>query len=335
MRLFKKKDESRTSFWKKMVDLALTDVRVLATGMDETSLEDLEERLLAADFGVPATLRLVDHVEALARRGKVRGGRELREALKDEVARILAGEGGEGDGPAGASDGGARRAGDHGAARIPGVELGESDGEGPTVYLVVGVNGVGKTTSIAKLAHYLVQQGKSVLVAAGDTYRAGAVKQLETWAGRVGADFVRGKEGGDPAAVAFDAVEAGIARGVDVVIVDTAGRLHTNRGLMEELKKVDRVIRRRLEGAPHETLIVLDATVGQNAVAQVRAFGEAVSLTGIILAKMDSTARGGIVVALRQEFGLPVKLVGLGEKMEDLDAFDPEAFLAGVFEGER
>jgi len=317
MRLFRKKDENRKSIWKKVVDLALTDVRVLATGMDDESLEELEERLLAADFGVPATLRLVEHVEELARRGKIRGGGQLREALKEEVARILAG----GNGAA--------------AAAAPGVELAENPGEGATVYLVVGVNGVGKTTSIAKLAHYMVQQGKSVLVAAGDTYRAGAVKQLETWAERVGADFVRGKEGGDPAAVAFDAVEAGIARGVDVVIVDTAGRLHTNRGLMDELRKVDRVIRRRLEGAPHETLIVLDATVGQNAVAQVRAFGEAVELSGIILAKMDSTARGGIVVALRQEFGLPVKLVGLGEKVEDLDAFDPEDFLRGVFEGER
>jgi fused signal recognition particle receptor len=314
MRLFRKKDETRKSIWRKVVDLALTDVRVLSSGMDDESLEELEERLLAADFGVPATLRLVQHVEDLARRGKIRGGAQLRDALRAEVARILAGNGN--------------------AAGNPG-ELTENPGEGPTIYLVVGVNGVGKTTSIAKLAHYLVQQGRSVLVAAGDTYRAGAVKQLETWAGRVGADFVRGKEGGDPAAVAYDAVEAGIARGADVVIVDTAGRLHTNRGLMEELRKVDRVIRRRLEGAPHETLIVLDATVGQNAVSQVRAFGEAVELTGIVLAKMDSSARGGIVVALREEFGLPVKLVGLGEKVEDLDAFDPEDFLQGVFEGER
>jgi fused signal recognition particle receptor len=321
MRLFRKKDEQKKSLWKKVVDLALTDVRVLATGMPDESLEELEERLLAADFGVPATLRLVEAVEEQARRGKVRGGGELREALRGEVARILAGEkpGQSGDAP----------------TFEAGVELAENPGEGPTVYLVVGVNGVGKTTSIAKLAHYLVQQGKRVLVAAGDTYRAGAVKQLETWAGRVGADFVRGKEGGDPAAVAFDAVEAGISRGVDVVIVDTAGRLHTNQGLMEELRKVNRVIGRRLEGAPHETLIVLDATVGQNAVAQVRAFGEAASLTGIILAKMDSTARGGIVVALREEFGLPVKLVGTGESVDDLDAFDAEAFLAGVFEGER
>ncbi len=307
MRLFKKQDERRKSLWQKVVDLALTDVRVLSGGMDHESLEQLEERLLAADFGVPATLRLVDHVEDQARRGRIRGQGQLKTALREEVARILED----------VSDG----------------ELVENPGPGPTVYLVVGVNGVGKTTSIAKLAHFLVTQGKSVLVAAADTYRAGAVRQLEEWARRAGADFVRGQEGGDPAAVAYDAVEAGLARGVDVVIVDTAGRLHTNRGLMEELRKVDRVIRRKLEGAPHETLIVLDATVGQNALAQVRAFGEAVTLTGIILAKMDSTARGGIVVALQEEHHLPVKMVGIGERMEDLDAFDPKAFLDGVFEG--
>jgi len=305
MRLFKSRDEKRKSIWKKVVDLALTDVRVLAGGMDHESLEELEERLLAADFGVQATLRLVEHVEDLARRGRIRGEGQLKEALRAEVGRILA---------AGADP-----------------ELRESEGEGPTVYLIVGVNGVGKTTSIAKLAHFIRKQGRTVLVAAGDTYRAGAVSQLETWASRVGAEFLRGQEGGDPAAVAFDAVEAATARGIDVVIVDTAGRLHTNRGLMEELAKVDRVVRRKLEGAPHETLIVLDATVGQNAVAQVRAFNEAVTLSGMILAKMDSTARGGIVVALLQEYGLPVKLVGLGEGVEDLDGFDPEAFLDGVF----
>lgn len=313
MRLFKKNDENRRSLWKRIVDFALTDVRVLSEGMDHESLERLEERLLAADFGVPATLRLVDHVEDQVRKGKIRGGGELKDALRSEVARILEKGGNanlEASDPAG---------------------LAEASGGGPTVYLIVGVNGVGKTTSIAKLAHALIQQGKKVLVAAGDTYRAGAVRQLELWAERVGADFVRGQEGGDPAAVAFDAVEAGIARGIDVVILDTAGRLHTNRGLMDELHKVDRVVRRRLEGAPHETLIVLDATVGQNAVRQVQAFGETVTLTGIILAKMDSSARGGIVVALREEYGLPVKLVGVGEGVEDLDAFDPEAFLAGVF----
>lgn len=290
-----------------MVDLALTDVRVLGHGLDEVSLEQLEERLLQADFGVAATLRLVDHVEGLERRGKIQGGDGLRQALRDEVSRIL----GEGDDGA----------------------LAENPGEGPTVYLVVGVNGVGKTTSIAKLAHSLIQQGKSVLVAAADTYRAGAVKQLETWASRVGADFVRGQEGGDPAAVAWDALEAGIARGKDVVIIDTAGRLHTHQGLMDELRKVDRVVRRRLEGAPHETLIVLDATVGQNALSQVKAFGEAVTLTGLVLAKMDSSGRGGVVVALREAFGIPVKAVGTGEGVDDLEPFDPQAFLEGIFGG--
>ncbi|NNK61666.1 MAG: signal recognition particle-docking protein FtsY, partial [Gemmatimonadetes bacterium] len=167
---------------------------------------------------------------------------------------------------------------------------------------------------------------------AGDTFRAGAVEQLELWAGRIGAQFIRGQQGGDPAAVAFDAVEAGLARGVDVVLVDTAGRLHTNRGLMEQLRKVDRVIRRKVEGAPHETLMVLDATLGQNSLSQVRAFGDVVDLSGILLAKMDSSARGGIVVALQEEHGLPVKLVGTGEGVDDIETFDVEAFVEGIFE---
>jgi fused signal recognition particle receptor len=306
-RLFKTKSEKKKSLWQRAVDLALTDVRVLATGMDTETLETLEERLLAADFGVKATLRLVDAVEQQARRGKVRGGRELRAALESEVGRILA---------PGAGDAAALRMSDR----------------GPTVWLIVGVNGVGKTTTIAKLARRLRSDGKSVLVAAADTYRAGAVAQLGMWAKRVGAEFVGGKDGGDPAAVAFDAIDAAEARGIDVVIVDTAGRLHTNRNLMDELKKVDRVIAKRLEGAPHETLIVLDATVGQNALNQVRAFGEAVALSGILLAKFDSTARGGIVVALQEEMGIPVKWVGTGEGMDDLEPFDPEGFIEGVFE---
>jgi fused signal recognition particle receptor len=203
---------------------------------------------------------------------------------------------------------------------------------GPTVWLVVGVNGVGKTTTIAKLARRLRQEGKSVLVAAADTYRAGAVAQLGVWAERVGAHFVAGEEGGDPAAIAFDAIDAAFARKADVVLVDTAGRLHTNRNLMEELKKVERVIAKRLPGAPHESLIVLDATVGQNALSQVRTFKEAVGLTGILLAKFDSTGRGGIVVALQEEMGLPVKWVGTGEGVDDLEPFDPEGFVAGIFE---
>lgn len=303
-RLFKKDPERRKGLWRRVVDLALTDVRVLAGGMDHESLETLEERLLAADFGVTATLRLVDRVEEAARRGKVRGAESLRDALREEIAAILA--------PAAEA------------------ELAAADAP-PTVYLVVGVNGVGKTTSVAKLAHHLRKEGKTVMVAAADTFRAGAVEQLALWAERVGAHFIRGQQGGDPAAVAFDAIEAARARGVDVLLIDTAGRLHTNRGLMEELKKVDRVVRRQLDGAPHETILVLDATVGQNAVRQLQAFREAVAVSGIFLAKLDSSARGGIVVALQEEFGVPVKLVGVGEGLDDLQAFDPDAFVDGIF----
>lgn len=303
-RLFKKKPERKKGLWRRVVDLALTDVRVVAGGMDHDSLEDLEERLLAADFGVPATLRLVARVEDAVRRGKVQGAQGLREALREEIRTILA------------------------AAAT--AELAAAD-SGPTVYLMVGVNGVGKTTSVAKIAHSLRQEGRSVLVAAADTFRAGAVEQLQVWADRIGADFLRGQQGGDPAAVAFDAIEAAVARGTDVVLIDTAGRLHTNRPLMEELRKIDRVVRRRLEGAPHETLMVLDATVGQNAVRQLAAFAEAVEVSGIVLAKLDSSARGGIVVSLQEEFGVPVKLVGTGEGLEDLEEFDVEAFTEGIF----
>ncbi|GMR13042.1 MAG: signal recognition particle-docking protein FtsY [Gemmatimonadota bacterium] len=303
-RLFRSKAENKKGFWKRAVDLALTDVGVAVGGVDSESLESLEEQLLAADFGVAAALRMVDHVEALARRGKARDGRELRKALADEVRRILA------------------------PAREAYLSAAES---GPTVYLIVGVNGVGKTTSIAKLAHRVIAEGKHVMLVGADTFRAGAVQQLSIWADRVGADLVCGQQGGDPAAVAFDAIDAAESRGMDLVLVDTAGRLHTQRDLMGELEKVDRVIRRRLEGAPHETLLVLDATVGQNAVAQARAFGEVVELSGIILAKLDSSARGGIVVGLQHEFGLSVKLVGTGEQVGDLDTFDPEDFIEGIF----
>lgn len=302
-RLIRKESEGK-SFWKRVVDLALTDVRVVAGGLDHDSLEDLEERLLAADFGVPATLRLVGHVESQARAGRVRGAAGLRQALREEMGRIVGAMGG--------------------------AQLARA-ASGPTVYLVAGVNGVGKTTSIGKLAHAWIGDGASVLLAAADTYRAGATEQLWLWAKKVGAEFVGGQHGGDPAAVAFDAVDAAIHRKIDFVIVDTAGRLHTQRNLMEELRKIDRVIRRKLEGAPHESLIVLDATVGQNAVAQLRAFKEALDLSGIILAKMDSTARGGIILALWEEFGVPVKLVGTGETVDDLALFDPDGFVEGVF----
>lgn len=303
-RLFKKKSEKKKGLWTRLKRLALTDVRVAVRGMDQESLEDLEERLLAADFGVPATLRIMERVEDLARKGRGRGSDGLRSVLEDEIQEILA--------PA------------------QDAYLHAAD-QGPTVYLFVGVNGTGKTTTIAKLAKRLTDEGRQVLVAAADTYRAGAVEQLRLWADRIGCDFVGGQKGGDPAAVAFDAIDAAEARDLDVVLVDTAGRLHTQRNLMEELQKVDRVIRRRVEGAPQETLLVLDATVGQNALRQVDAFGKAVSLTGIVLAKMDSTARGGVIVALQEEYGLPVKLVGTGEGADDLEPFDPVEFWEGLF----
>lgn len=303
-RLFRTRTEKKTSLWDKVVRLALTDVRVAVGGVDTDTLESLEERLLAADFGVPATMRLVDRVEESARKGKVRGAEGFRGALKAEMAEILQ------------------------PAADAYLEAAE---EGLTVYLICGVNGVGKTTSIAKLASRLRGEGRRVMVAAADTYRAGAVEQLKIWAERVGAEFVGGQKRGDPAAVAFDAIEAAMSRTMDVLLVDTAGRLHTHRNLMEELQKVERVIRKKLEGAPHESLIVLDATVGQNARSQVEAFSRAIPLSGIILAKLDSSARGGIVVSLQEEFGLPVKLVGTGEGLEDLEVFDPGAFIDGVF----
>lgn len=303
-RLFKKKSEKKKGLWTRLKRLALTDVRVAVRGLDQESLEDLEERLLAADFGVPATLRIMERVEDLARKGRGRGSDGLRSVLEDEIQEILA------------------------PARDAYLHAAD---QGPTVYLFVGVNGTGKTTTIAKLAKRLTDEGRQVLVAAADTYRAGAVEQLRLWADRIGCDFVGGQKGGDPAAVAFDAIDAAEARDLDVVLVDTAGRLHTQRNLMEELQKVDRVIRRRVEGAPQETLLVLDATVGQNALRQVDAFGKAVSLTGIVLAKMDSTARGGVIVALQEEYGLPVKLVGTGEGADDLEPFDPVEFWEGLF----
>jgi fused signal recognition particle receptor len=198
--------------------------------------------------------------------------------------------------------------------------------ERPSVILVVGVNGTGKTTTIGKLAHHLTEHGRSVLVAAADTFRAAAEEQLEIWADRAGADFVGSARGGDPAAVAYDAIEAATARERDVAIVDTAGRLHTQANLMEELAKVRRVIEGRLDGAPHETLLVIDATTGQNGVRQAQQFSEAVQVTGVALTKLDGSAKGGVALAIAHELGLPVKLIGVGEGIEDLRPFDPESF---------
>jgi fused signal recognition particle receptor len=305
-RLIKRAGE-KASLWKRIKDIAFTNVDVLVRGLEPGSLERIEETLLAADFGVPATMQLVDHVEAVSRTGRIRTENDFLETVESEVRRILERGGGDRS-----------------------LRFAET---GVTVFLIVGVNGVGKTTTIGKLAHKLKRQGHRPLLAAADTFRAGAIDQLRIWAERVGADFVGALAGADPASVAFDAIDAAHARNADVVIVDTAGRLHTQEDLMAELAKVGRVIARRAPGAPHETLLVLDATVGQNAVAQARTFNDALDLSGLILAKLDSTARGGIVVALKQEFDLPVKLVGTGEGIDELEPFDPQRFAHDVLTG--
>lgn len=303
-KLFRRREEKKP-LWQRIKEIALTDVTVLVRGMDEGSLEEVEELLLASDFGVPAALRLVDHVEALSRQAKVHTEADFRAAVEREIASIL-------------------------SAGNANPELRFNRDGGPTVFVITGVNGVGKTTTIGKLAHRLTRDGHRVLLAAGDTFRAGAIDQLRVWAERTGAEFVGARPGADPAAVAFDAVDAAAAGRADVVIIDTAGRLHTQGDLMAELAKVERVLSRKLAGAPHEALLVLDATTGQNAVMQVRTFSSALHLSGLILAKLDSTAKGGIVVALKEEFDLPVKLVGTGEDVGDLEPFDADAFAREV-----
>jgi fused signal recognition particle receptor len=305
LRLGKRAGE-KPGLWQRIREIAFTDVNVMIEGLDEGSLEKVEETLLAADFGVPATMQLVDTVESLSRSGRIRTERDFLETVQREILKIL-------------------RAGNGDASLMYAPD-------GLTVYLMVGVNGVGKTTTIGKLAYRLKREQKRVVLAAADTFRAGAIDQLRVWADRVGVDFVGAQPGADPASVAFDAIDAAQSRNADVVIVDTAGRLHTQDDLMTELAKIGRVVDRRLPGAPHETLLVLDATVGQNAVAQARTFSRALPVTGLVLAKLDSTARGGIVVALKKEFDLPVKLVGTGETVDALTTFDAEQFSRDVLE---
>jgi len=264
---------------------------------NEADWERLEEALIAGDVGVRATAELVQRLEARGELG------DLNEALAEEVAELF------------------------------GEPSTLDVAHAPAVVLVVGVNGTGKTTTIGKLAAKLREHGHSVLVAAADTFRAAAEEQLEIWAARAGADFVGSERGGDPAAVAYDAVEAAQARGSDVVIVDTAGRLHTQTNLMEELAKVRRVIGARLEGAPHETLLVVDATTGQNGVQQARLFGEAVGVTGVVLTKLDGSAKGGVAIPIAYELGLPVKLVGVGEQLDDLRPFDARDYAQALVSG--
>jgi fused signal recognition particle receptor len=302
MRILRKTgDVPKRSLWQKIKDVALMDVAVLARGgVAPGNLERLEELLLEADIGVPTTLRLVEEVERLATRGFVKSQDEFLRALRKGIVDALR---------AGNSDPTLSR------AVAP-----------PTVILVAGVNGAGKTTFIGKLAAKLRDEGNRVVVAAGDTFRAGAIDQLRVWAERAGAEFIGAEQGADPAAVAYDAIDAAVARGADVLIVDTAGRLHTSEGLMTELKKVARVIAKRMPDAPHETLLVLDGTIGQNAVQQAKMFSAAVPISGLVVTKLDGTARGGVVVAVHEALNVPVKFLGVGETSDDLLVFDAEEF---------
>jgi fused signal recognition particle receptor len=307
-RLFRRPTEGpRPTLWQRIKELALTDVTVAVRGgVDEVSLETLEEVLLEADFGVATTSRLVADVERSAREGVVRTRDELLGALREGVEAAL--RGGESD---------------------PALR---SSPQRPTVILVIGVNGAGKTTFIGKLSARMRRDGQRVLIAAGDTFRAGAVDQLRVWAERTGAQFVGGATGRDPAAVAVDALEAATASGVDVVLIDTAGRLHTSGALMDELKKVVRVIGKRCPGAPHETLLVLDATIGQNAITQGQTFAAAVPVTGLVVTKVDGTAKGGVVVAVHEALNVPVKFIGMGETADDLVPFDAAEFARELLE---
>ncbi|BAH38484.1 MAG TPA: signal recognition particle-docking protein FtsY [Gemmatimonas aurantiaca] len=306
-RLFRRKDDvPKRSLWQRVKDIVRTDVSVLFKGVDEGSLEALETLLIESDFGVPTSLALVAEVERRHKRGEVKTEAEFRQALADGVANALR---------TGNAD--------------PAMAMAAS---GPTVLLVIGVNGAGKTTFIGKLAAQYRAQGKRVLVGAADTFRAGAIDQLRVWAERSGAEFVGGKPGSDPASVAYDAVDAGIARNMDLIIVDTAGRLHTSDDLMTELRKMHRVIGKRMPEAPHEILLVLDGTIGQNALSQARTFSSAVPVTGVVVTKLDGTAKGGIVVAVHEALNVPIKYVGVGEQVGDLEPFDADVYAKELVE---
>ena len=275
--------------------------------IDDAAWDEFEEILIMSDMGVSTTAKLREKVSSAAGAGESGDMEKIKTLLEGEILDILRG------------------------VETPVIELSVK----PTVFMVAGVNGVGKTTSIGKIASRFAQDGKRVMVAAADTFRAAAVEQLGVWAERVGSDFLRGQTGADPSAVAYDAVKASVSRGIDLLIIDTAGRVHTKAGLMEELKKLRRVIARELEGAPHEVLLVVDATTGQNAVEQARVFGEAIEVTGIVLTKLDGTAKGGIIVAIADQLGLPVKYIGVGEGLGDLREFDAEQFTKALFTSDK
>jgi fused signal recognition particle receptor len=279
--------------------------------IDQDFLVQLEDTLLQADIGVTKTEEIIAELKAKYKAGEMAPGEELLDLLKRSLRDELQAPRDEEL--------------DWAKPDVPGGK------PGPTVVLIVGVNGAGKTTTIAKLAKRFKDQGRQVLIAAGDTYRAAAIEQLSIWAGRVGVDIVKTHDGGDAAAVAYDAVAAAQARGMDLVLIDTAGRLHNKEHLMRELEKIRRVIQKRLPSAPHETLLVLDATAGQNAIQQAKVFGQAMGVTGLILTKLDGTAKGGVTITIRRELKLPVRFIGVGEQADDLQPFDPDAFIEAIF----
>ncbi|MCA1321372.1 signal recognition particle-docking protein FtsY [Bacillus tianshenii] len=293
--------KTRDSFSGKVNDLVARYRKV-----DEDFFEELEEILIGADVGVNTVMELIDELRMEVKRRNIQDPREVQAVISEKLVEIY----------------------EAGEDISPRINMQE---EGLTVILVVGVNGVGKTTSIGKLSNKLKQDGKKVLLAAGDTFRAGAIEQLEVWGERVGVDVIKQSSGSDPAAVMFDAIQAAKARNVDVLLCDTAGRLQNKVNLMKELEKVKRVIEREVPGAPHEVLLVLDATTGQNALSQAKIFSEVTNVSGIILTKLDGTAKGGIVLAIRNELKIPVKFVGLGEKVEDLQEFNAEQYVYGLF----
>ncbi|GIN11258.1 signal recognition particle receptor FtsY [Shouchella clausii] len=293
-------EKTRTSFSGKINELVARYRKI-----DEDFFEDLEEILIGADVGVSTVMELVDELKEEVRLRNLKDTEEIQPVISEKLASLL--------------------------------EKDDKDTalhlqEGLSVILVVGVNGVGKTTSIGKLAHYLKGQGKSVVLAAGDTFRAGAIDQLDVWGERVGVPVIKQQEGSDPAAVMYDAIAWARSRKADVLICDTAGRLQNKVNLMNELAKVKRVIEREVHGAPHEVLLVLDATTGQNALSQAKAFAASTDVSGLVLTKLDGTAKGGIVIAIRQELDLPVKFIGLGEQKDDLQPFDAEQFVYGLFQ---
>ncbi len=293
----------RFGFFKKIIQ----KVDQIVTGrgrVDADLFEDLEELLIQADVNINTTSRILDTLRTAVQDERMASSGQVLDKLKGYLLEVL------------------ESAGDN---RLKTAEI------APTVYLIVGVNGVGKTTTIAKLAHRFQKQGKRVVLAAGDTFRAAAIDQLEIWAGRTNTEIIKHKEGSDPSAVVYDAIKAARARGSDYVIADTAGRLHNRSNLMEELKKIRRVTERELGRVAEETLLVLDATTGQNGISQAKHFMNAVPLTGIVLAKLDGTARGGIVITIADELKLPIKLVGVGEKPDDLELFTPASYIEGLF----